>query len=203
VPKTESVWVSLFLFLLNLAQHLAVCASSICLTFINSCVMWHRRLHALYYYYTSNVSQVTSTGSLFLRCSISSHSESRNSFRIIYTYKIKAVWKVRGLTLLLRVGTLWRCGDCLFVEVLPLASDALLTTLHPFLEVLLQTVCRKLQEDSGTGAVLGLLLRSSSFAFVFPSLKRFHHVKTAARLRRLDGWDVGFLIHFFQAEHRI
>jgi hypothetical protein len=26
----------------------------------------------------------------------------------------RAVWKVRGLTLLLRVETLWRCGDCLF-----------------------------------------------------------------------------------------
>jgi hypothetical protein len=41
---------------------------------------------------------------------------------------------------LLRVGTLWRCGDSLFFEVPPLASDALLTTLHPFLENLLQTV---------------------------------------------------------------
>jgi hypothetical protein len=31
-----------------------------------------------------------------------------------------------------------------------LASDALLITLHPFLENVLQTACRKLQEDSGT-----------------------------------------------------
>jgi hypothetical protein len=31
-----------------------------------------------------------------------------------------AVCKVRGLTLL-RVGTLWRCGDGLFFEVSPLA----------------------------------------------------------------------------------
>jgi hypothetical protein len=46
---------------------------------------------------------------------------------------------------------LWRCGDGLFFfEVPPLASDALLTTLHPLLENVLQTVCRKLQ-DSGTG----------------------------------------------------
>jgi hypothetical protein len=38
-------------------------------------------------------------------------------------------------------GTLWKCGDGLFFEVPPLASDALLTTLHPLLEnVLLQTV---------------------------------------------------------------
>jgi hypothetical protein len=63
----------------------------------------------------------------------------------------RAVCKVRGLILLLRVGTSWRCGDGLFFEVPPLASDALLTTLHPLLENVLQTVCRKLQEDSGTG----------------------------------------------------
>jgi hypothetical protein len=35
---------------------------------------------------------------------------------------------------------LWRGGDGLFSEVPPLASDALLTTLHPFLENVLQTV---------------------------------------------------------------
>jgi hypothetical protein len=51
----------------------------------------------------------------------------------------KAVCKVRGLTLLLRVGTLWRCGDGLFFEVPPLVSDAPLTTLHLLLENVLQT----------------------------------------------------------------
>jgi hypothetical protein len=35
---------------------------------------------------------------------------------------------------------LWRCSDGLFFEVPLLASDALLTTLHPFLENVLQTV---------------------------------------------------------------
>jgi hypothetical protein len=50
------------------------------------------------------------------------------------------VWKVRELTLLLRVGTLWRCGDGLFFEALPLASDAHLTTLQALLENVLQTV---------------------------------------------------------------
>jgi hypothetical protein len=34
---------------------------------------------------------------------------------------------------------LWRCGDGLIFEVPPLASDALLTTLHPLLENVLQT----------------------------------------------------------------
>jgi hypothetical protein len=29
---------------------------------------------------------------------------------------------------------LWRCGDGLFFEVIPLARDAFLTTLHPLLE---------------------------------------------------------------------
>jgi hypothetical protein len=33
---------------------------------------------------------------------------------------------------------LWKCGDGLFFEVPPLASDALLTTLHPLLENALQ-----------------------------------------------------------------
>jgi hypothetical protein len=63
---------------------------------------------------------------------------------------MKVVCKVRGLTLLYRVGILWRCGDGLFFEVPPLASDAILTTLHSPLENVIQAVCRKLQEDSGT-----------------------------------------------------
>jgi hypothetical protein len=46
---------------------------------------------------------------------------------------------------------LWRCDDDLFFEVPPSASDALLTTLHPLFENVLQTVCHNLQEDSGTG----------------------------------------------------
>jgi hypothetical protein len=56
------------------------------------------------------------------------------------SYVTRAVCKVRGLTLLFRVGNLWRCGDGLFFEVPPLASGALLTTLHPLLENVLQTV---------------------------------------------------------------
>jgi hypothetical protein len=56
------------------------------------------------------------------------------------SHSMRAVCKVRGPTLLLRVGTLWRCGDGLFFEVPPLTSDALLTTLHPLLENVLQSV---------------------------------------------------------------
>jgi hypothetical protein len=47
---------------------------------------------------------------------------------------------VRGLTLLLCTGTLWRCSDGLFFEVPSLASDALLTMLHPLLKNVLQTI---------------------------------------------------------------
>jgi hypothetical protein len=53
---------------------------------------------------------------------------------------MRAVGEVCGFTLLLPVGTLWRCSDCLVFEVLPLASDALLTMPHPFLESMLQAV---------------------------------------------------------------
>jgi hypothetical protein len=35
---------------------------------------------------------------------------------------------------------MWRCGDGLFFEVPPLARDTLLTTFHPHLENVLQTV---------------------------------------------------------------
>jgi hypothetical protein len=54
----------------------------------------------------------------------------------------RAVFKVRRLTSLLRVGTTWRCGDGLFFEIPQLASGALVTTLHPLLENVLQTVDR-------------------------------------------------------------
>jgi hypothetical protein len=71
---------------------------------------------------------------------------------------MRTIWKVRGLTLLLRVGTLWRCGDGLFFEVSPLASDALLTTLHPLLEIVLQTVDHF--EISCLGALFSWLKKS-------------------------------------------
>jgi hypothetical protein len=53
---------------------------------------------------------------------------------------MRAICKLRGLTLLLQVRTLWRYSDILFFEVPLLASDALLTMLHPLLENMLQTV---------------------------------------------------------------
>jgi hypothetical protein len=43
---------------------------------------------------------------------------------------------------------LLRCGDGLFFEVPPFASDTILTTLNPLLENVLLTVCRKLQGES-------------------------------------------------------
>jgi hypothetical protein len=74
----------------------------------------------------------------------------------IYEGRLKSSWT----HLITPSRNLWRCDDGLFFEVPPLASDALLTTLHPLLENVLQTVCSKLQEDSGTG---GFLPRSSLF----------------------------------------
>jgi hypothetical protein len=53
---------------------------------------------------------------------------------------MRAVCKVCGLTLLLQVRTLLGCGDNLFLEVPPLASNALLAMLHPLLKNVLQTI---------------------------------------------------------------
>jgi hypothetical protein len=68
--------------------------------------------------------------------------ERKSWMKIIRIHELhtRAVCKVCGLAVLLRVGTLWRCGDGLFFEVPSLASDALLTTLHPLLGNVLQTV---------------------------------------------------------------
>jgi hypothetical protein len=60
-------------------------------------------------------------------------------FFAIFIYT-RAICKVCGLTLLFRDGTLCRCGDGLFFEIPPLASDAFLSALHPILENMLQTV---------------------------------------------------------------
>jgi hypothetical protein len=59
---------------------------------------------------------------------------------IIILLLYEGSFQVCGLTLLLQVGTLWRCGNSLFFEVPPFASDALLTTLHPLLENVLQNI---------------------------------------------------------------
>jgi hypothetical protein len=66
-------------------------------------------------------------------------SEPCTTLHSIPKINIRGVCKVRGLTLLLRIGILRRCGDGLFSKY-PLTSDALLTTLHPILENVLQTV---------------------------------------------------------------
>jgi hypothetical protein len=68
---------------------------------------------------------------------------------------MRAICEVRGLTLLLRVWTMWRCGDGLFFEVPPLTSDALLKTPHPLFENALQTVNRV--ETSCLGALFSWL----------------------------------------------
>jgi hypothetical protein len=85
------------------------------------------------------------------------------------------------------------CGGAvtLVFEVPPLASDALLTTLHPLLENVLQTVCRKLQEDSGRGGA------------PFPWSEKLRN-RMGARSGLYGGCSNGVpQIHFFQAQHRI
>jgi hypothetical protein len=94
----------------------------------------------------------------------------------------RAICKVRGLTLLLRVRTSWRCDDGLFFEVPPLASNALLTTLHPFLKNVLQTICCKLQEDSETGSFLPW--RS---LFMVGKAQKFHGARSGLYGRCLNG----------------
>jgi hypothetical protein len=84
---------------------------------------------------------------------ISKVSENNLFFLSLYTFNTKlkkrksvyisiymrVICKVCGLALLLWVETLWRCSGSLFFKVPPLASDALLTTLHPLLENVPQT----------------------------------------------------------------
>jgi len=57
------------------------------------------------------------------------------------------------------------CGGAMiisFFDVPLLRSYVVLTTLHPLLENVLQTICRRLQEDSGTGS-FDLLITSLCF----------------------------------------
>jgi hypothetical protein len=77
-----------------------------------------------------------------------------------------------------------RCGDGLFFEVPPLASEALLTTFCPLLENVLQTVCLKLQEEP-----------RSSLLMVGEAQKSY-----GARSGLYAGFSNGFPpVHFFQA----
>jgi hypothetical protein len=103
----------------------------------------------------------------------------------IYEGRLKSSWT----HLLLRVGTLWRCGDGLFFEVPPLASDALLTTLHPLPENVLQTV------DHFEISFLG-----TPFSWLEKPRNRMGRVRCELYGGCSDGVPS---IHFFQAEHRI
>jgi hypothetical protein len=78
-----------------------------------------------------------------------------------------------------------------YFEVPPLASDALLTTLHPLLENVLQTVCRKLQDGSGTG---GFALWVHFFVYkALPPLKNrssFHCIVSISLMDELEGFGI-------------
>jgi hypothetical protein len=91
----------------------------------------------------------------------------------------RALCKVRGLTLLLQVGTFWRCGDGLFFQIPPLASDALLTTLS-LLENVLQTVDHF--EISCLGAPFPWLEKQKSHGTTYESNSVFG-------LEKVDRWN--------------
>jgi hypothetical protein len=96
----------------------------------------------------------------------------------------RAVWKFRGLTLLLWAGTLYRCGDGLFFEVPPLASDARLTTL---------LTSRKRAGDRWS--LRNFLPRSS--LFMVGKAQKSHGERSGGCYNGVPP------IHFFQTEHRI
>jgi hypothetical protein len=99
----------------------------------------------------------------------------------------RAVWKVRGFNLLLRVGTSWKCGDGLFFEVPPLASDAPLNNATP--------TSRKRAADRWP--LRNFLPRSS--LFMVGKAQKSH----GARSGLYDGCSDGVPpVHFFQGKHR-
>jgi hypothetical protein len=110
-------------------------------------------------------------------------------FMYIYIWgHTRTVCIVRGLTLLLRVGTLWRCSDGLFFEVPPFTSDAPPAKLHPLLENVLQTV------DYFEISCLGT---------PFPWLEKPKNRMGRARSGLYGGCSNGVPpIHFLQAENR-
>jgi hypothetical protein len=93
---------------------------------------------------------------------------------------MRAIWKVRGLALLLQVGTLWRCSDSLFFEVSPLASDVLPTLPCPLLKNMLQTI--------------------GHFEISCSGSQKSHGVRSGLCGGCSDRVPP---IHFFKAEHRI
>jgi hypothetical protein len=109
-------------------------------------------------------------------------------FSVIVTGSTRAFSKVRGLTLLPQLGTLQRCGDSLLYEVPHLASDALLTTLHPLVENVLQAVNHF--EISCLGAPFSWLKKA----------QKSHESRSGLYGGCSNGVPP---IHFFQAENRI
>jgi hypothetical protein len=104
----------------------------------------------------------------------------------------RAVWKVRGLTLLLRVGTLWRCGDGLSSKYLPWQAIHFLQRSTHFSKTCLRPFAASFRWIVEQEVLTSWSLRARSSLFM-----------VSLRLHRLDGWVVGFLVHFLQAEHRI
>jgi hypothetical protein len=99
-----------------------------------------------------------------------------------------AVWKVRGLTLLLRVGTLWRCGDSLFFRSTFLDKRCTSYNAPP--------TSRKRAADRWS--LRNFLPRSS--LFMVGKAHKLHETRSGLYGGCSNGVPP---IHFFQTEHRI
>jgi hypothetical protein len=93
-----------------------------------------------------------------------------------YENRLQSSWP----HLVLRVGSLWRCGDGLFFEVPPSVNDAFLTTLHPLLENVMQTVDHF--KISCLGAPFSRLEKPNELNSVFglEKVDRWNHIRTSA-----------------------
>jgi hypothetical protein len=130
------------------------------------------------------------------------------SFSILFLWAAipkltRAIYKVRGLTFLLQVRTLWRCGDGLFFKATPLASNALLTMLHPLLENVLQTIDHF--EISCLRAIFLWLERPRTCmearselnsVFILEKVAQWNPIRTCAiQSRSHPMWFLGFFKH--------
>jgi hypothetical protein len=109
---------------------------------------------------------------------------------LVKSVNTRAVCKVRGLTLLLRVWTLWRCDDGLLFRSTSPGKRCTFCNAAPTSP---KTCCRPLITSK-------FLVSARSFLFMIVKVHKSH----GARSGLYGGCSNGVPpIHFFQAEHRI
>jgi hypothetical protein len=109
---------------------------------------------------------------------------------------MRAVWKVRGFTFLLRVGLRGGAVTVSFSKYLPWQAMHFLQCSIRFSK----TCCRMFAASFRRIVEQAVFLPRSSL-FMVGKARKSQGARSG--LHRLDGWVVGFLIHFFQTEHRI